>query len=185
MQDYSKNNEESVVTKVGDNLRFIEYKGVFPANGEPNYWYMFLYYDSEINATAFGRFSYNKNNKGEVLNLAKTISLKQIEKVSPYPDDYKLIKPNITIQSSGEKVTNYCAVAKRWRNFDYDILSPETVLRDKKAYVLSENDNIKFNTEDYTADSFSANLEYGSKRKPLSVLTIILSSLLFEISIVS
>ena len=167
LQDFSANSSESVIAEVNERLRFIEYKGVFPANDAPNYWYMFLYYDSEINTTAFGRFSYNNNEKEIVLNLAKSISLKEIEIVSPYPDDYTLIEPTITIKSSGEKVTDYCVVAKRWKNFDPDMISPEIALKDKSAYVLSENDNIEYNSEEYVASTFTANLRYGTQQEAL------------------
>ena len=154
---------EKKTTCISDKLVFAEIDSEYPATGEPNNWYVFLYYDREIPAVLYGRFPAAGNDRERILTLAKSIGLEETVRVSPYPEDYTQIRPEITLLHSGEKVTDYCTVPQTWKGSQYDYPSYTELLKGKKTYVLEEEDAVLFTDTDHKATAFRATASFDNE----------------------
>ena len=130
-------------TSLGKESLFVDLTTTY-SNGQQYDWYFFLRRDAKRQVMLFGRFSAHCNERERLIALFKSIRLREIPQESPYPEDYTVIRPDITIASSGEHVTDYCVVTDCWKEKEYTFASYEELLKEKKVYVLSEWDNIKF-----------------------------------------
>lgn len=155
---------DCTVEEISPALKFIEYNGIIPANGQPDRMYMFVYFDEATHIAAYGRFFPNNIDKSEALGIAKSLSFKKIEQKSLFPEDYTEIKPVFTIESTGEQVTDYYVSPSVWKGTEYTPLPPEEALKDAEVYELSSRDSLFFTFEErYLPYSHNAVLQYASE----------------------